>query len=150
MDGDERARILFRTVLREPRVRGIFAHGVWKKPRGVVFEKDRHAFEAARELDAGVRLASDLFVNAEEIAHAGAFEIRGEDAVGIKEPAHDLLEAREVFAQLRCELAVAREERGERAVFDAAHGLRVGRVFLGAAVQCEFGDVAVAEDLHAA
>ena len=40
MDGDERACILFRTVLREPRVRGIFAHGVWKKPRGVVFEKD--------------------------------------------------------------------------------------------------------------
>src|SRR5206468_1045739 len=140
MDGDERARVICGSTFGEPRGGSALAGRVRKKARGGIVEEDGDSFEAAREVNAGVPQVGDFFVNTEKVPHASTLDVALKDAVRIEEPAHDLVEPGEVAAQFLREFAVAREKCGERAVFDVANRVGVGRAGLGAAVEGDVGD----------
>ena len=118
--------------------------------RDGILDPDGNLREFCGELEAGVAAVIDRRVGRCEIFNTRASEVRLEHLVRIEQPAHDAVEAGKIPAQLGVEIEGAREERGERAVFDTADGARIRGARDRAAVQAEFGDVLVAEDLHVA
>ena len=137
VDGDARAL----DAAKKPRGGGMIG-GVRMNGGRVILEIEREALERAGELVRGVRGVVDLRECGEEILHASPPEIGLEEPARVVEKTHHLLEAGEVFDEVRREFAAGDEEAGHRCVFDRTRGVRVEAVF------GERDDVLVAEDLQ--
>ena len=109
---------------------------------GMILDIECEALERAGELLGGVRGVVDLREGGEKILHASPSEVRLEESAGVIKKTHHLLEAREVFHEVRRKFAAGDEEAGHRAVFDRARGIRIEAVF------GERDDVLVAEDFQ--